>query len=82
MGYFSSGSEGSDYEARYCARCAHGDGEFAGHCAVWEAHLVHNYRECRNDASILHVLIPRDTDGWNKECRLFIPRPATRRDSL
>lgn len=68
MAYFSNGSEGMDYEARYCANCVHG-----GDCAVWEAHMLRNYDDCEDDSSILHLLIPRAKDGLgNEKCRMFV----------
>lgn len=73
MGYFPNGSTNSDYEERYCVRCVH-DRE-AKPCAVLEAHLLHNYAECNNKASILHILIPISENGLgNDECRMFWPR--------
>ena len=65
MGYFSNGSEGMDYEARYCEKCVHYDG-----CAVWMMHIDHNYDECNKPDSFLHVLIPREGLG-NGKCRMF-----------
>lgn len=71
MGYFSNGSEGMDYESQLCDRCVHQ----VGGCAVWEAHMVQNYAECNNPKSILHVLIPRASDGLgNEACRMFFRR--------
>lgn len=73
MGYFSNGSEADCYEAEYCQRCIHGQGEFgAACCAVVQAHLEHNYTECNNPKSILHILIPRKSDGFNDRCRMFV----------
>jgi len=81
MGYFSNGSEGMDYEAKYCDRCLNkrdkNDGRGPG-CAVWDAHMLHNYNECNNKESILHLLIPQDhkTD-WGTfagECNMFLER--------
>lgn len=71
MGYFSNGCEGLSYEARWCDRCIHQpDG-----CAVMEAHSEHNYDECNNPRSILHLLIPRTVDKLgNEQCRMFIER--------
>lgn len=67
MGYFSNGTEGMAYEADWCVRCVH-----HGDCAVWDVHLLHNYDEGQNEASILHDLIPRSPDGLsNLQCRLF-----------
>lgn len=67
MAYFPSGTDGRDYEERYCNRCVHEQG-----CAVWLAHMLHNYRDCNDEGSILHMLIPRSEDGLgNEECRMF-----------
>ncbi len=72
MGYFPNGCEGLDYEAQYCANCVHGVEGKA--CAVWGAHMVHNYDECNKKDSILHELIPVTKDGLsNEQCQMFIP---------
>ena len=70
MGYFSNGTEGDLYEARWCARCVHRDDKPA--CAVWELHLFRNYDEYDDAESALHVLIPRDGIE-NQQCRMFRP---------
>lgn len=80
MGYFSNGTEGEMYESAYCDRCVHQGPEDGPGCAVWFAHLIHNYDECNNKDSILHMLIPLETmefdDGIkqqvNGECLMFI----------
>ncbi len=73
MGYFSNGTEGTDYEARYCDRCIHQGGEDGAGCAVWLAQMLYNYDECDKPESILHILIPRTEDDLgNEECRMFI----------
>lgn len=74
MGYFSNGAEGMDYEARYCERCIHFGPEEGPGCPIWLAHLVHNYDQNKNAdvESVLNMLIPRDKDGWNEECNLFV----------
>jgi hypothetical protein len=72
MGYFSNGSEGDCYEAEFCSRCVHQNGpDGESGCAVMLAHLLRNYDECNNKESILHILIPRDKDGWNEQCKMF-----------
>lgn len=88
MGYFSNGTEGEGYLESYCYRCVHwkdvGDGRGVG-CPVWDLHLMHNYKECNNKGSFLHVLIPRVTtkadDGidfpHNGECTMFHERPQS-----
>ena len=71
MGYFSNGSEGEAYEARYCDHCAHQKPDDGG-CMVWLAHMLHNYRDCNDKGSILHLLIPRGESGENKACTMFV----------
>lgn len=68
MGYFSNGTEGICYEEQYCEKCYFGDKA----CAVWNAHLINNYDECNNAKSILHLLIPRDDNGRNLKCEMFV----------
>jgi hypothetical protein len=83
MGYFSNGSAGDYYENKYCSRCVHVNGKDGkSGCAVMLAHLVHNYEECNNDGSILHLLIPRDKDGWNQECQMFLEGDAPSPDGM
>lgn len=77
MGYFANGTEGAIYEAQYCERCVHYGPEDGPGCMVWFAHLLHNYDECNNDDSILHLLIPRSADGLsNEQCKMFIEATA------
>lgn len=72
MGYFSNGNEGMDYEARYCDHCVHN-----GKCTVWLLHNLHNYKECNNNDSMLHTLIPRSKDGiGNEKCTMFHRGPS------
>jgi len=72
MGYFPNGTAGMDYEERYCSRCVHQGPPDGPGCAVMLAHMLHNYKECNIPESILHLLIPRDKDGWNQECAMFM----------
>lgn len=72
MGYFSNGSEGSSYEEMWCDRCVHQGPDDGPGCSVWFAHLIHNYDECNNPDSVLHMLIPRGDDGRNEQCSMFI----------
>jgi len=72
MAYFSNGTEGEMYAEQYCDRCIHQNGSDDRGCAVWMAHLIHNYKECNNEDSILHILIPRSKDGLgNDQCLMF-----------
>jgi hypothetical protein len=73
MAYFSNGSEGMSYQEYWCDRCVHG-----GDCPVWDAHMLHNYRDCNDPESILHMLIPRSESGMaNDRCRMFIESSAS-----
>lgn len=72
MGYFSNGTEGMIYEERYCERCIHYGDEEEG-CPIWMAHLLYNYDEANNDASVLNILIPINKEnGENEQCTMFI----------
>ncbi len=71
MGYFSNGSEGLDYEEQYCLKCIHYTD--AQGCVILYAHTLYNYDECNKKESILHILIPRDAQGYNEQCRMFKP---------
>ena len=72
MGYFSNGSEGCDYENKYCDHCVHKNGpDGKSGCAVWLAHMLRNYDECNNENSILHILIPRKGIE-NEKCTMFL----------
>lgn len=73
MGYFSNGSEGADYEYRYCQRCIHYKADDL--CPIWEAHLDHSYGECNNPSSILNYFIPRNGIE-NLQCTMFIEQSA------
>jgi len=72
MGYFSNGSEGHDYQERYCWRCVHWNRDFG--CPAWQIHQVINYDECNKKDSVLHQMIPRLEDGTNGKCFAFIER--------
>lgn len=76
MGYFSNGTEGMNYQSRYCDKCKNyrdlNDGRGPG-CAIWDLHLLHSYDDCNNDKSYLHFLIPRTKDGLgNEKCTMFM----------
>jgi hypothetical protein len=73
MGYFSNGTEGEDYQQKWCSRCLHENVEKYIGCPVWNLHLLHNYDECNKPDSYLHRLIPRDGTE-NKRCSMFVDR--------
>ncbi len=69
MGYFSNGSQGMDYQAKYCDKCYWGDKA----CMIWLAHMEYNYEECNKDKSFLDLFIPRTEDKLsNKKCTMLI----------
>ena len=73
MGYFSNGSEGHDYEAKWCDHCVHINPLLHG-CPCWDMHLLYNYEEANNDNSLLHKMIPIDKDGNNMQCLFFVKK--------
>ena len=70
MGYFANGSEGMDYQTRYCDKCGHWNEEHG--CPCWNAHEIWNYSECNNRASVLHRMIPREGIE-NGACVFYFP---------
>lgn len=77
MAYFSNGTEGQSYVDRYCSKCVHFNN---GACPVWDLHMLHNYRDCNNPDSMLHVLIPRSADKLgNEQCTMFYANHPRRR---
>ncbi len=86
MGYFSNGSEGGDYEDRFCAKCIHGQSETV-ECPVLALHARYNYDQHDKDSMgrrtkrMLETLIPRGEDGlFNARCAMYVktwPDPAT-----
>ena len=70
MGYFANGTEGMEYEAKYCDRCVHNLEEHG--CPVWAAHMLWNYEECNKPDSILYKMIPRKKDGFCGKCFSFV----------
>jgi hypothetical protein len=76
MGYFSNGTEGEAYTARYCNQCEHDRiwrEQEKDPCQVWNMHLIHN--GAKGDlGEQLDQFIPRTKDGLgNEQCRMFVP---------
>ena len=71
MGYFSNGTEGSEYEAEYCSRCVHEENDEETGCAVWMLHFLHNPDGANDPDHFLNALIPRHDAGQNEECTMF-----------
>lgn len=70
MAYFSNGSEGEEYEARYCSKCVH-----CGECPILVLHSLWNYDALDSETkhTALNVFIPRSKDGLsNEQCRMFV----------
>lgn len=84
MAYFSNGTEGQDYEARWCDRCVHQGGPNGPGCAVWLAHLMHNYEQKEGSPleQVLATLIPVDARGFALKCKMFITAEDVRRARL
>lgn len=77
MGFFPPGSAHGIYFEQYCDHCAHlGDLEHPGDCAVLDAHFFYGMAEIPGNtpSPILDMLIPRDAQGNNLQCRMFVPR--------
>ena len=66
MGYFSNGTEGLQYEARWCVHCVHN-----GNCAVWDAHMAFNYEKINDPNNFLHRFIPVSPHHGNLKCKMF-----------
>lgn len=71
MGYFSNATESDYYEAKYCNRCVNQGPPHSLCCWIWLQHMLNSHKECNKPDSILHVLIPRDDVGYNKQCVMF-----------
>lgn len=85
MAYFSTGTEGAEYEEKWCENCVRNPQE----CAVMGIQLLYNYDQFTDGkregmiTTILDALIPQDCelkteDGsvslWPGRCRMFIDR--------
>jgi hypothetical protein len=80
MGYFANNSAWDAYDGKYCAHCLHNpETEDDPPCAIVEAHMLLNYDECNKKDSILHMLIPRDSEAGNQQCRMFMGRATASR---
>ena len=75
MGHFSNGTEGMDYQEKYCFSCINyrdkEDGRGPG-CAVWDAHLL--YVGQKEFQEILDLFIPQK-EIFNDECEMFLKNP-------
>jgi hypothetical protein len=79
VAYFPNGTEGRDYQERYCVRCIH---DTNNDCPIWLAHLIHNGDKGKL-GDMLDLLIPRSADGLtNEKCRMFAEWDEDRRDRI
>lgn len=86
MAYFSNGSEGMDYQERFCMKCRnwrYRENLGGMGCPVWDAHLCFAYEECNsksNAKGMLDMLIPMvdTTLGYKTagECAMFLAKSA------
>ncbi|KKK81594.1 hypothetical protein LCGC14_2811890 [marine sediment metagenome] len=87
MGYFSNGTEGLDYEHRYCNRCIHGskEGEGCHECPVLAAHFEFNsdQNSDENLNYILGLFIPiADDKISNEQCAMFITKDGREHNGM
>src|SRR5688572_29108101 len=73
MGYFSNGSEGENFQSKFCARCVH---DMNQNCPIWLLHLMWNYDAIgktpdETKAAALETLMPRSKDGLSNKCNMF-----------
>lgn len=88
MAYFSNGTEGMEYESRYCDRCVNnrpvkGMPEMKA-CPVWDLHHEYNYAQCKTETEIgktlneiLESFIPTDAQSFAGECLMFLESTQT-----
>ena len=72
VGFFPNGTSFIVYDDEWCAGCVHG-GEL-DNCPVIAAHLIQGAPGNAVVQAILDTLIPRDADGRNCRCAMFVPR--------
>lgn len=77
MAYFSNGSEGDNYMAKWCCCCENwkdlNDGRGSG-CPIWDVHLLFNYEAQKNPTAkqILDMLIPTNKESmFAEKCSMF-----------
>jgi len=81
MGYFTTGTEGELYEARYCSMCAH---DCVAKCTIMQAHWVAAATRDSGWADddsptrmVLDMFIPRDNEGNNMPCTMLAMEEIT-----
>ena len=56
MGYFSNGSEGDEYDEKYCSRCTHAprfkNDEMISDCPILALHSLWNYDQELDDVDL------------------------------
>lgn len=78
MGYFSNGTEGYDFEERYCQHCVNMPERDDRGCPVWLAHLIYAYELCNEKKHpgkvILDILIEPGDDKRGQRCAMFVDK--------
>ncbi len=82
MAYFSNGTEGEQYEEKYCIKCVNWrdkDNDGCHGCPIWDLHFLYAYEECNgtgNAKAMLDHLIPMNKEThFAEECSMFLPEP-------
>ena len=78
MGYFSNGTEGTNYMETYCFNCVNWkEDDYGTSCPVWDLHIRYSYELCNNKENegkqMLDYLIPIKACK-NLECKMFIKK--------
>lgn len=78
MGYFSNGTEGLDFDEKWCSRCVHLPKRQDRGCPVMLAHLLFAYELCNEKKHpgkvILDILIERDEATGAQRCTMFVDK--------
>jgi len=86
MAYFSNGSEGMQYQSKYCDHCINWredpDVPKSWGCPIIDLHMDGNYDQCKDTPAgrfwkkVLEQFIPTGEDHFAKQCRMFLKKPC------
>lgn len=77
MAYFSSGTQGADFQEKWCDNCYH---DREQDCVIWSLHLFHNGPDTVKPDHWLHEFIPNDgADAFR--CRFFVRKDRVEADA-
>ena len=74
MAYFSNGTEGMDYQSKYCDRCVNYrnlDDDQGPGCPIWDLHMLHNYDDEWEDARNWFIPMDPPEKIHAGECKMF-----------